>query len=79
MLQTECGNTPNEIRDMTLLDIQRLSRYWKKHPPLTVLVAGCAAALGITFAKSEEKNYIQSPEQAAAVLRGLNRMASRNG
>lgn len=49
MLQSECGYTPSEIREMTIFDIQRLTRHWRKHPPLRVLVQAVAASLGVKF------------------------------
>ncbi len=38
-LQTDCGYTPDQIREMTLPDIGRLMKHWSKYPPLRDLVA----------------------------------------
>ena len=54
VLQTECGYTPDEIREMTLFDVQRLTNHWRWSPPLRVLVAACAAALGVKIGASEK-------------------------
>lgn len=45
-LQTECGYTPDEIRAMTLDDVERLSRYWQQHPPLQQLLHAIAIWAG---------------------------------
>jgi hypothetical protein len=39
-LQTDCGYTPSQIRDMTFDDVHRLLKHWLKYPPLRDLVAG---------------------------------------
>lgn len=64
MLMTECSYTPNEIDEMTLLDVQRLGAYWKKNPPLRALVAAVAHSLGvkIDFTKSDERRHLTADE-----------------
>ena len=39
-LQTDGGYSPEQIRAMTLPDVNRLLKYWGKYPPLRDLVAG---------------------------------------
>ena len=41
---------------MTLHDVQRLFNHWRKHPPLRVIVMGCAAALGVKIRDGEESD-----------------------
>jgi len=62
VLQTECGYTPSEIDQMTLLDVQRLARYWRDNPPLTVLVKIIAASLGVKFDKPDKSKYMSADE-----------------
>jgi hypothetical protein len=38
-LQTDCGYTPAQIREMTMADLNRLIKYWGKYPPIRDLVA----------------------------------------
>ena len=38
-MQSECGYTPAEARETTLFDVEDLFAYWRRHPPLTDLVA----------------------------------------
>jgi hypothetical protein len=38
-MQTVCGYTPAQIREMEIDDVERLGRYWKRHPPLHELAA----------------------------------------
>lgn len=82
MLQTECGYTPDEIRAMTLLDVQRLSSHWSKHPPLRMLVSLCASSLGVKLPAMEaaktKRQYMTAEEFAAQVQR-INAVAGGNG
>jgi len=61
---------------MTLPDVQRLSNHWRRTPPLRVLVAGCAAALGVKWPDgTESKNKHLNAEEFGALVRatgGLN-------
>lgn len=38
-MQTDCGYTPAQIREMTLIDVNRLFSHWAKFPPVRDLVA----------------------------------------
>lgn len=70
VLQTECGYTPSEIDEMTLLDVQRLSNHWRRSPPLRVLVSACAAALGVKLPSTEKPDpskYLSADEFAAMI------------
>jgi hypothetical protein len=54
---------------MTLRDVHRLSNYAKKHPPLRILVAWCAQALGIELPNPDAKppKYLTAEEFKALV------------
>ncbi len=68
-LATECGYTPEQIREMTLHDVDRIFKGWTKFPPLRVLVGGIGAALGIDYrqTKSENSNYMTAEQWGAFV------------
>ena len=60
---TECGYTPTEVREVSLLDYQSLVNHWRWQPPLRVLVAMCAVALGIKLPeKPDPKNHMTTEE-----------------
>src|SRR6266699_3474625 len=63
-LATECGYTPEEIRSMTLHDVDRITRGWNKAPPPRMLLMAIGAALGIKFqqAKPEKPKYMTADE-----------------
>ena len=67
---------------MTLHDVQRLEQYWRRHPPLTVLVACCAAALGVKLPAMDEPeskpSYIDG-KTAHMMLGAINSMAGTHG
>lgn len=69
-LQTECGYTPDEIRAMTLDDVQRLYKHWEKHPPLRALVASVAHSLGVKLPQSDQPNKAlhMNADEARALL-----------
>jgi len=58
---------------MTLFDVRRLSNHWRRTPPLRILVAGCAAALGVKLPddpdKPAEKNKYMTAEQFGLLVR----------
>lgn len=71
-LQTECGYTPNEINEMTLLDVQRLSNHWRRSPPVTVLLRYALAAMGVALPdanKTTNKNKYLTAEEFGALVR----------
>ena len=74
MLESECGFTPTEIRDMTLFDVQRLTHHWRRQPPLRTLVACCAAALGVKLpiTESESKKRYMTAEELDRMLPIIN-------
>lgn len=50
---------------MTLFDVQRLTNHWRELPPLRILVAACAAALGVKLPEPEDqkqKKYLTAEE-----------------
>jgi hypothetical protein len=51
---------------MTLSEVRRIGNHWKRQPPLRVLVAGCAAALGVKLTPEEdrERKYMNADEFA---------------
>ena len=57
---------------MTLHDLKRIHAYWRKHPPLTVMVAAVAATLGVDVQKmavQDNKSIYMTPEEAMAMQR----------
>jgi hypothetical protein len=68
----EHGISMEEARRMTLHDVAMLHRYWKRNPPLRVLVACVAKALGVTFPdpdKPVEKPSYFTADEMKALLR----------
>jgi hypothetical protein len=69
-LHSECGFTPTQVREMTLHDVQRLTNHWRRSPPLRILVACCAAALGVKLPEMgapDKSNHLNADEFAALV------------
>ena len=55
---------------MTLFDVQRLSNHWRQFPPLRILVAMCASALGVKLPiteDSKDKKYMSADEARVAL------------
>jgi len=69
-LQTDCGYTPAEINEMTMLDVQRLANHWRQSPPMRVLMRLALAALDVKLPEPSnpaEKKYMTA-EQFGALL-----------
>lgn len=66
---------------MTLQDVNRIFSHWKRNPPLRVLVASCAAALGVKLPEPEEgKPKPMGIQQARAWAAAANKaMVEPNG
>lgn len=50
---------------MTLHDVQRLMNHWRRSPPLRILVASCAVALGVKLPNVEQSSpskYLNADE-----------------
>ena len=56
---------------MTLHDVQRLTNHWRRSPPLRVLVACCAAALGVKLPDADQlpRNKHLTAEEFGAMVR----------
>lgn len=59
-LQTECGYTPDEIRAMTLFDVERLSRFWQQQPPVRDLLHAIAVWAGAVKPPAARKSKKQA-------------------
>jgi hypothetical protein len=70
LLGTECGYTPSEIGEMTLHDVRRIFDHWKTFPPLRVLVAATAKALGVQLPMFDNapKNYMTAADAARMMM-----------
>ncbi len=63
---------------MTLQDVNRLFRYWQRHPPGTAILMAIASTLGIKYSPpTEPSNIIQSSDAAIAALEQFNRAGIR--
>lgn len=71
MLGVECGYTPAEIRQMTMIDVRRIFDHFKRTPPLRTLVAACAKALGIEFPDPDapKPQYMDADDMRAFMAR----------
>lgn len=52
-----------EVRQMTLHDVAIMHAYWKRNPPLRILVTTVAKALGVEFPDLEEKPKYMTAEE----------------
>jgi len=69
-LATECGYTPEEIRSMTLHDVDRITKGWNKAPPPRMLLMAIGAALGIKFQPTKlDKPKYMTADEARALMR----------
>lgn len=54
--------TMAEVRQMTLHDVNIMHRYWRRNPPLRVMVACVAKSLGIDFPEPDRKTSAGAPD-----------------
>jgi hypothetical protein len=59
-LQTDCGYTPAQIRELTLDDVNRLFSHWGKYPPVRDLVA---VAVGFDIPTDEPEMQPMTAEE----------------
>lgn len=72
---TECGYTPAEIRELTLADVERQSRYWKRNPPLHLIAARFA---GIKPPAEPMDQSDPSVRLGNAILAGIDRARAQS-
>lgn len=63
---------------MTLSDVSMMHRYWRRNPPLRVLVACVAKALGVEFPDLSKANG-KEPENKYMTAEELRRMIQATG
>ncbi len=67
-LATECGYTPDQIRSMTLQDVDRIFKHWSRHPPSGIMLRAIGKALGIEYSAPTDKSQHMTAEAFKAFV-----------
>lgn len=68
MLASECGFTPAQVGEMTLIDIRRLSKYWQNHPSSRALLAALCKVHGVEIQPAGDKPKPMTREEFARMV-----------
>jgi len=66
---SECGYTPDYIDlHMDIPRLAALNKFWQVCPPLTISIAGIAAALGVKMPEPRKPDELLSKARAEAAV-----------
>jgi hypothetical protein len=70
LIATACGYRRAEIDDMTLPDYLELAAYWKKNPPLHLLIKAALGYKGVDETRTSDLAELLAGAGSEGVLRG---------